>query len=122
MPYVAPGSTIRLYHGVPLDNTYRHTTYKTSEAEQLSDLNSYYTPTVYTNYSYIRVTDGNDRIRIGLNTPAGSDIYTVNYCVFNNAAFENKNWFCFVLSVTYINNLTYELEIEVDVMQTFMRS
>ena len=122
MPYVAPGSTIRLYHGVPLDNTYRHTTYKTSEAEQLSDLNSYYTPTVYTNYSYIRVTDGNDRIRIGLNTPAGSDIYTVNYCVFNNAAFENKNWFCFVLSVTYLNNLTYELEIEVDVMQTFMRS
>lgn len=122
MPYVAPGSTIRLYHGVPLDNTYRHTTYKTSEAEQLSDLNSYYTPTVYTNYSYIRVTDGNDRIRIGLNTPAGSDIYTVNYCVFNNAAFENKSWFCFVLSVTYINNLTYELEIEVDVMQTFMRS
>lgn len=122
MPYVAPGSTIRLYHGVPLDNTYRHTTYKTSEAAQLSDLNSYYTPTVYTNYSYIRVTDGNDRIRIGLNTPAGSDIYTVNYCVFKNAAFENKNWFCFVLSVTYINNLTYELEIEVDVMQTFMRS
>lgn len=122
MPYVAPGSTIRLYHGVPLDNTYRHTTYKTSEAAQLSDLNSYYTPTVYTNYSYIRVTDGNDRIRIGLNTPAGSDIYTVNYCVFNNTAFENKNWFCFVLSVTYINNLTYELEIEVDVMQTFMRS
>ena len=122
MPYIVPSTTIRLYHGVPLDNTYRHTTYKTSEAEQINDLNTYYTPSVYNNYSYIRVTDGNDRIRVHLDTPSGSNIYTTNYCVFNNTAFENKNWFCFVLSVTYINNLTYELEIEVDVMQTFMRA
>ena len=42
--YIEPNTTIKLYSGVPLDNTYNHTLYFASESEQ----HSYFSVSKYT--------------------------------------------------------------------------
>ena len=117
MAYIAPNSTIKLFSGVPLDNTYRNTLYFANEAAQLSYFASAGAGLVATLNSqmYQRVSQGICKVELSFGTA-----YTVNYMAFKNTDFENKWFYAFVNDVKYINNGVCEIDYEIDVMQTFL--
>ena len=111
--YIEPNTTIKLYSGVPLDNTYNHTLYFASESEQ----RSYFSVSKYTlsAQSYQRVERGKMRIE-----RKADDLYDCNYLAFKNVNYGDKWFYAFITSVEYINNVTSEITFEIDVMQTYM--
>lgn len=111
--YIEPNTTIKLYSGVPLDNTYNHTLYFASESEQ----HSYFSVSKYTlsAQSYQRVERGKMRIE-----RKADDLYDCNYLAFKNVNYGDKWFYAFITSVEYINNVTSEITFEIDVMQTYM--
>lgn len=114
MAYIEPNSTIRLLAGCPLDKTYDHTIYFASQSAQTSYFQSL-TKYTYSNYSYIR------QLRtIKVQADAGANLYDCNYLMFKNTSFENKWFYAFVTSIEYVNNYTWELAFELDVMQSWM--
>lgn len=113
--YIAPNTTIKLYSGIPLDNTYDHTLY----FETLSDQNAYFHSGTLHKYSlpvntYQRVEKGKMRI-----AKKADDIYDCNYLAFQNTNFGNKWFYAFITGVEYINNETSEITFEIDSMQTY---
>lgn len=114
MSYITPNSIIRLLKNVPLDNTYRHTIYFASKSDQIS----YFIGLVkhsLTSQSYQRVNKGTMRVNV-----SADSAYDCNYLMFQNTAFGTKYFYAFIKSVEYINNVTCEIEFEIDVMQTWM--
>ena len=111
--YIEPNTTIKLYSGVPLDNTYNHTLYFASESEQ----RSYFSVSKYTlsAQSYQRVERSKMRIE-----RKADDLYDCNYLAFKNVNYGDKWFYAFITSVEYINNVTSEITFEIDVMQTYM--
>lgn len=111
--YIEPNTTIKLYSGVPLDNTYIHTLYFASESEQ----QTYFSDSKYTftAQSYQRIERGKMRIE-----SKADDLYDCNYLAFKNANYGDKWFYAFITSVEYINNVTSEITFEIDVMQTYL--
>ena len=111
--YIEPNTTIKLYSGVPLDNTYNHTLYFASESEQ----RSYFSVSKYTisAQSYQRVERSKMRIE-----RKADDLYDCNYLAFKNVNYGDKWFYAFITSVEYINNVTSEITFEIDAMQTYM--
>lgn len=106
-----PNSLIVICSGVPLNNTYEHTLYFDSAAAQAI----YFTGRMaaqFANYSFLRPER---KIKVVGDFAAA---YTWNYLYFQNA--DNKRFYHFINRVEYINDNTVELEIELDVIQTFM--
>lgn len=117
MAYIAPNSTIKLFSGVPLDNSYRNTLYFANENQQLQYFATTGAGLVATlnNQMYQRVSQGVCKVSLPFGTA-----YSVNYMAFKNTDFENKWFYAFVNDVKYINNGVCEIDYELDVMQTFM--
>lgn len=117
MAYIAPNSTIKLFSGVPLDNSYRNTLYFANETQQLQYFATTGAGLVATLNSqmYQRVSQGVCKVEVPFGTA-----YAVNYMAFKNTDFENKWFYAFVNDVKYINNGVCEIDYELDVMQTFM--
>lgn len=117
MAYIAPNSTIKLFSGVPLDNSYRNTLYFANSTQQLQYFASSSAGLVatLTSLSYQRVNLNTCRVEIPY-----SQAYSVNYMAFKNDSFENKWFYAFVLEVNYINNAVVEIVYELDVMQTYL--
>lgn len=115
MAYIAPNSTIKFLKNVPLDNSYEHTIYFASLADQTRYFSSAslvkYT---LTEQSYQRVKRGYIRVEI-----PSDNLYDCNYIAFQNTNFGNKWFYAFVRSVEYINNAVSEIEFEIDVLQTW---
>lgn len=111
--YIEPNTNIRLLHNVPLDNTYQHTIWFTGATNQY---NYFIGKQKYnlTKYSYQRVQRG--RARVGI---VADNLYDCNYMMFQNTNFGSKWFYAFIKSVEYINNVTSEIEFEIDVMQTW---
>lgn len=111
--YIAPNTIIRILKNCPLDTTYEHTLYFGTKAEQTSYFSGL---TKYTlnNQSYQRVNKGTMRVEY-----KAEDLYDCNYLMFQNTSFGNKWFYAFIKSVEYINNITSEIEFEIDVMQTW---
>ena len=111
--YIEPNTTIKLYSGVPLDNTYNHTLYFANKSEQ----QSYFSVSKYTfsSQSYQRVERGKMRIE-----RKADDLYDCNYLAFKNVNYGNKWFYAFITSVEYVNNVTSEITFEIDVMQTYL--
>ena len=114
--YIQPSSNLKLYSGVPLDNTYEHTLYFKNVQEQ----NNYFHGTninivkSYADFTYIRVNK--NKIRV----PVTADlIYNVNYLAFRNTNFGTKWFYAFVTSIEYISNDVSEITFEIDDMQTW---
>ena len=118
MPNIVPNSTVRLLTNCPLDKTYDHTIFFATRSAQTSYFEglvkspaSTYT---FTDVSYTRKDRG-----LKLQAPVGANLYDCNYMMFKNTAFENKWFYAFVTKVEYINNITWEIEFELDDMQTW---
>jgi hypothetical protein len=113
MSYISPSTTITLYKGVPLDNTYEHTLYFSGVDKQ----NSYFDGLKgkkFTEQTYQRVH--RNRIRLSV---CADDVYNYNYLRFQNAAFGTKYFYAFILSCEYVNNVVCEISYQIDVMQTW---
>lgn len=111
--YIAPDSTIKILHNVPLDKTYEHTIHFVTQEAQLEYFNSKVKYTL-TDYTYQRME--RDYIRVAKKT---EDLYDCNYVMYQNSAFGNKWFFAFLDQPNYINNEVCELQITIDVMQTW---
>ena len=111
--YIEPNTTIRLLKDCPLDTTYEHTIYFASESAQISYFQSL-TKYTLTNQSYQRVQRGKMRV-----VYKAEDLYDCNYLMFQNSSFGSKWFYAFIKSVEYVNNVTSEIEFEIDVMQTW---
>lgn len=120
--YITPDSTIYLYKGIPLDNTYQDTMYFANLQEQLAAFEAFRPQRIYIpRNTYSRVNKNTVRVEMPY-----SRVYNVNYMMFNNNPhsapdnpYENKWWFAFITKINYINDNTAELEFEIDVMQTW---
>lgn len=113
------GSSLILYAGIPLDNTYE---------------NTYTDPLIIdgegTGFSKATVLSNAYRIRPDKNTvyiehnghmeAGGLNLYNCNYLTFLNPQHENKRFYCFVTDVRYVSNKTAEIDFEVDVMMTWL--
>lgn len=114
--YIQPNSTIYIYHGIPLDNTYTDTIYfSTEQAQQNFFLSDRYNHILFTQQSYVR----QNKNRVRLDIPYDS-IYNYNYMSFRNTAYGTKWFYAFITDITYINNNCTEIEFEIDVMQTWL--
>ena len=113
--YIEPNSIIRIMHNVPLDNTYNHTVLFTNlEAQQAYFSGVNVVKYTLNNQSYQRVVKGKMRIEI-----KAEDLYDCNYLSFQNTNFGTKWFYAFITSVEYVNNITSEIEFELDEWQTY---
>ena len=111
--FVQPNSTIKLFSGVPLDNTYSDTIYFASASAQASYFSD--PVRVFEENSYQRVNSGVFRAKC-----LADDIYNCNYMCFQNTAFGTKWFYAFISSIEYVNNGFADVYYEIDVMQTYM--
>ena len=111
--YIEPNTTIRILRNCPLDTTYDHTIYFNSKSEQT---NYFAGLAKYTlnSQSYQRVNRSRMRVQY-----KADDLYDCNYIMFQNTNYGNKWFYAFIKSVEYVNNITSEIEYEIDVMQTW---
>lgn len=112
---VSPNSTIKLYSGVPLDNSYENTLYFGSLSDQNSYFHSGRAKYSFQNNTYQRV----NKNRLRINASIGG-LYDCNYIAFQNRDFGDKWFYGFITAVEYVNNVTSEVEYEIDVMQTYL--
>lgn len=123
--YIAPQSTIKILRNVPLDNSYTNSLYFASISAQTNYFLSMVKPDTslgnlgsfsftLENQSYQRYAKGSLRIEIP------SDLlYDCNYLMFRNDAFGNKWFYAFINTVTYVNNITSQVDYEIDILQTW---
>lgn len=109
-------TNITLYRNVPLAPNYRDTVYFADHTEQQTWFAAFDSVS-YTGQMYQRV--GKNRVRLEGNP---RQYEGVNYMKFQNYATgaNNKWWFAFVLETEYINENVFEIEYEIDVMQSFL--
>lgn len=110
-------SSLTLYSGVPIDNTYKvH-----FGAYLTSALNSYDNVS-FTRLSWIRVTA--NKIRLRTQTSSQGQVYNhypdwfydYNYLRFMN---KNKSYFAFITGYEYVNDNTLDIFFEIDVLGTY---
>lgn len=100
---------------VPLENDYKNTLYFTSKDTQQSYFQSTKKYT-FEDFYYIR-KDNVIRVKTHYDTLVSKG---VNYLMYQNTAYSNKWFYCFITDIRYINDECTELVIETDVMQTWM--
>lgn len=103
-----------IYFGcVPWSNDYAHVRHYTSLSSQYTDIHGLmFNHTI--DYTYI---DKNRRLKVQLNS---DQLRHVNYCMFKNNSSTNRWIYCFVSDITYVNDATTEVELEVDIFQTYL--
>lgn len=113
---INPSTTIKLYSGMPLDNTYTNTLFWSTLSNQTNFFhqnNPYYKHTANIS-TYQRINKGVCEVEI----PA-DDIYDCNYMAFQNSNYGSKWFYAFITSVEYVNNANSRVYYEIDVMQTY---
>lgn len=99
---------------VPFDNSYRHTL----TFDNVNDQTSYFSSCCDENlsgndYTYVRM---NNAIRVPYNAER---LYTYNYVMYQNANYGTKWFYAFITGINYINENVTELQLQLDVMQTW---
>ena len=106
-----PSSKIYIISGVPLNNSYEHTLWFESKQAQTNYFLDKSTH-IFANYTYLRP---DNKIKIA------GDIVNArswNYLMFQNDA--GKWYYHFINKAVYLSDSAVELQIELDVIQTFM--
>ena len=97
----------------PLEDDMKNTLYFASASAQQTYFNSVIGKT-YTNVSYQSDT-------ITFRCPAQVDtVRQYNYLMYQNTAYSNKWFYCFIKKSTYVSDGYTDVEFEVDPLQTFM--
>ena len=111
--YIEPNTIIKILKNCPLDTTYDHTIFFDTQENQTAYFNGLVKYTL-NNQTYQRVNKNRMRVQY-----KADDLYDCNYIMFQNTSYGNKWFYAFIKSVEYINNITSEIEYEIDVMQTW---
>ena len=97
----------------PLEDDLKHTLYFSSSSAQHTYMEGRIEKT-YVNVSYQRDTST-------FRCPAHIDtIRTCNYMMYQNTAYSNKWFYCFIEKMTYVNDGMTDVQFKVDPIQTFM--
>lgn len=108
-----PQTTVRLLKGVPLVSDYQDTLDFDSVSAQTTYFSSFIFKT-YSDFTYQRQTQS---IRV----PAEFDtVVNTNYVMYRNNNYTNKWFYAFATDIRYINPGLTEIDIEIDVMQTWL--
>lgn len=97
----------------PLKNDYKDTFYFENAGKQQSYFQSKIQRT-FNNVSYLRKEQV---IRVNV---LYDEICTCNYLMYQNTAYSNKWIYCFIKNMKYVSEGTTEIEIETDVIQTYL--
>lgn len=106
-----PSSVIHILAGVPINNSYEHTLYFGTKAEQTS----------YFLSKKVKTFDKFTYLRPGNVIKVAGDIAnarTWNYLMFQNDT--GKWYYHFITKVVYLNDSAVELHLDPDVIQTYM--
>lgn len=111
---VPPQTELRLYSGVPWDNSYQHVRLYNSVADLLSHLEQWrvYPATQLDELSPIRV--GSYEVKVPFNEMTAMNI---NYLAFRNLPYSSEWTFCFVTDVLYKSPYTTQMKFELDIFQ-----
>lgn len=115
--FIEPNSVIKLYSGIPLDNSYENTLYfanKLSQTEYFHNNNRNLKRT-FSQVSYSRINKG--VLKVGV---SADEIYSCNYLAFQNTSYGSKWFYAFITSVEYLNNDVSQVTFEMDDMQTWL--
>lgn len=116
MSYIAPDSELQFFQNLNIDEDYENTIYfPTTIAKDtyFDNIPSIKCPSC----TYQRERRGFCRVEVPI-----SQMYGRSYMRFKNKQFENKWFYAFILSVVYINNITTEVEYQIDECMTWMGS
>lgn len=111
--YIVPNSKLWILKGVPLDTTYEHTILFPSPSIQTS----YFTSKAKYQFqaqTYQRLNRGRMRVQ-----QTADNLYDCNYLMFQNSAYGQKWFYAFIKTIEYVNDITSEIEYEIDVLQTW---
>lgn len=108
-----------LYKNIPLDNTYEHTIYFPNKTAQTAYFNSGHRINLM-KQQYQRISTNVIRIQ-----KAAEEVMDYNYLKIVNpvssaVGVSGKPYYCFIVNIEYVNDITCDVTYEVDVMQTFM--
>lgn len=112
---IEPNTLIKIYSGVPLDNTYKNSLYFASVNAQNGYFHGGLAKYTLPSQSYQRVERGRMRVEI-----KADNLYDCNYLAFQNTNFGNKWFYAFITGVEYINNVTSEITFEIDCIQSYL--
>lgn len=98
---------------VPLENDYKNTLYFGDKASQ----QSYFASKVVKSYMDFNYQRKDQKIKV---SECYDDIYMCNYVMYQNSAYSNKWFYCFIKDMTFISDSVTEITIETDVIQTWM--
>ena len=115
MAYIAPNSTIEIFGDVSLSPGQEDTLYFASTSAKDTYFNGITKLMTLTNQSYTRKDRGFIRVEATM-----AQLYHACYMRFKNTSFENKWFYAFIISVDYVNNVTVEIQFEIDTMMTWM--
>ena len=115
MAYIQPDGIVEFFGDIGLDSNYENTLYFSSVANKDAYFSNLSKITTVTSLSYTREHRGYIRVERPMST-----MYNVGYMRYKNTGFENKWFYAFVKKVNYINNITTEVEFEIDVIMTWM--
>lgn len=108
----SPQTKIRICQSLGLSNDYRHTFWFDNVAEQTEFFESKVIKT-FTDYAYVRK---NWSLKVGAKI---TDAERWGYLFFQNFP-TGRYYYYFITNVKYISDETVELELELDVMQTYL--
>ena len=114
---IQPNTTLILIKNIPFDNTYEHTVSYTNREIQHADLVqgtegvNYFTVGTMT---YQRYTKNSIRVQKPI-----EEIIECNYMCYKNTNYDNRWVYAFITRMDYVNDITTEIEYEIDVMQTW---
>lgn len=109
---MTPITSVKVCKNVPLDSTYKDTLDFSSVSAQVA----YFTGKA--KYTFTDLTPV--RLQNALRLPVNSDsLYDCNYIMFQNANFANKWFYAFIKNIHFVNVNMSEIEIELDVIQTW---
>lgn len=115
MAYIQPDGIVEFFGDLGLSPNYENTLYFSSVSAKDTYFTNLTPITTATALSYSRQQRGYIRVEKSMST-----MINVGYMRFKNSAFENKWFYAFVRNVEYINNITTQVNFELDVMMTWM--
>lgn len=110
---MTPNTSIYLLSNIPLSADSPDTLYFESAAAQAA---YFLSKSKYTFDAQQYQRQNQKSLRINR---VADDLLNCNYLIFNNANYGNKNFYCFITQVNYINDNCAEIIYEIDTIQTF---
>lgn len=115
MAYIQPNSVVQFYGDLGISPNYENTLYFQTVSAKDSYFDAITPITSATALTYSRQERGFIRVEKPMST-----MINVGYMRFKNTSFEGKWFYAFVKNVEYINNITTQVNFELDVMMTWM--